>query len=101
VLTPHEVLAQTQAIERELGKQRQHATRRSAPTLVQPAEQVTQAAIVYKDRPIDIDILLYDNLTLNDPDLQIPHPLMTKRDFVMIPLREIQEHLPDIIKEPR
>ena len=45
----------------------------------------------YTDRPIDIDILLYDNLTVDEPDLQIPHPLMQERDFVMIPLREIYE----------
>ena len=44
----------------------------------------------YVDRPIDIDILLYDNLTVDEPDLKIPHPLMEQRDFVMIPLREIQ-----------
>ena len=44
----------------------------------------------YADRPIDIDILLYDDLTVDEPDLQIPHPLMYERDFVMIPLKEIR-----------
>jgi len=44
----------------------------------------------YEDRPIDIDILLYDNLTIDEPDLKIPHPLMHQRDFVMIPLNEIK-----------
>ena len=43
----------------------------------------------YKDRIIDIDILIYDDLTINEPDLKIPHPLMYQRDFVMIPLNEI------------
>ena len=43
----------------------------------------------YADRTIDIDILLYDELTVDEPDLKIPHPLMHQRDFVMIPLREI------------
>lgn len=43
----------------------------------------------YHDRPIDIDILIYDNITLNEPDLKIPHPLMRQRDFVMKPLSEI------------
>ena len=43
----------------------------------------------YSDRPIDIDILLYDDLTVDEPDLQIPHPLMQERDFVMIPLKEL------------
>ena len=44
---------------------------------------------IYHDRPIDIDILLYDDLTIDDPDLKIPHPLMHERDFVMIPFNEI------------
>ena len=47
---------------------------------------------IYHDRPIDIDILLYDDITVNEPDLQIPHPLMHERDFVMIPLREVMDH---------
>ncbi len=45
--------------------------------------------MLYSDRPIDIDILLYDDLTIDEPDLKIPHPLMKERDFVMTPLREI------------
>jgi 2-amino-4-hydroxy-6-hydroxymethyldihydropteridine diphosphokinase len=45
----------------------------------------------YADRPIDIDILLYDDITIDEPDLKIPHPLMHERDFVMIPLNEIQD----------
>ncbi len=44
----------------------------------------------YHDRVIDIDILLYDDLKINTPLLTIPHPLMHERDFVMIPLKEIQ-----------
>lgn len=43
----------------------------------------------YHDRIIDIDILMYDNLKIDQPDLQIPHPKMQERDFVMIPLKEI------------
>ncbi len=43
----------------------------------------------YSDRVIDIDILLYDDLHVDDPDLKIPHPLMHERDFVMNPLNEI------------
>lgn len=71
--SPREVLRLTQTIERELGrKTKTGATRR------------------YSDRPIDIDILLYDDLTMDEPDLKIPHPLMTERDFVMIPLNEIK-----------
>ena len=44
---------------------------------------------IYSDRPIDIDILLYDDLTMETDELTIPHPLMTERDFVMKPLMEI------------
>ncbi len=40
-------------------------------------------------RPIDIDILLYDNIVINSPTLTIPHPLMFQRNFVMCPLKEI------------
>ena len=76
-LTPRQLLKTTQRIERELGKRRKHATRRSQ-------------CSIYLDRPIDIDILLYDDLTVDEPDLKIPHPLMEQRDFVMTPLREIQ-----------
>ena len=45
----------------------------------------------YHDRIIDIDILLYDDLHIDYPDLKIPHPLMMERDFVVIPLKEVME----------
>ena len=83
--TPREVLRLTQQIEREMGKQKKHATLRS------PRVDSERPNCKYHDRPIDIDILLYDDLTVDEPDLKIPHPLMYERDFVMIPLREIQE----------
>ena len=44
---------------------------------------------VHYDRTIDIDILLYDNWEVNSEELQIPHPRMWERDFVMRPLKEI------------
>ena len=47
----------------------------------------------YSDRPIDIDILLYDDVIINTPELSIPHPLMHKRLFVMEPLTEIAPKL--------
>ena len=46
----------------------------------------------YKDRIIDIDILLFGDLKMETPRLTIPHPLMFKRDFVMVPLREIADY---------
>lgn len=70
-LSPHDVLRESQGIERLLGR-----TRKSV-------------GGEYHDRPIDIDILLYDDITVDIPELKIPHPLMRERDFVMMPLREI------------
>ena len=57
---------------------------------------------VYKDRPIDIDILLFGDNRIDCPELTIPHKLMYERDFVMIPLREIagqagNDVIPDLI----
>lgn len=40
-------------------------------------------------RTIDLDILLFDNMTVQENDLMIPHPLMHKREFVLKPLCEI------------
>lgn len=76
-MTPHEVLHESQRIERLMGR-----TRKSA-------------GGEYHDRPIDIDILLYDDITVDTPELRIPHPLMREREFVMAPLREILPHLPE------
>ena len=70
-LSPEECLAKTQQIERELGR------------------TTKSEGGIYHDRPIDIDLLLYDDLRLSTPTLTLPHPHMYERDFVMIPLREI------------
>jgi 2-amino-4-hydroxy-6-hydroxymethyldihydropteridine diphosphokinase len=40
-------------------------------------------------RTLDIDLLTYDDLILDSPELVLPHPRMTERDFVQIPLREL------------
>ncbi len=40
-------------------------------------------------RIIDIDILMYDDLKINEADLTVPHPLMHERAFVLVPLSEI------------
>ena len=77
-LTPMELLRTTQQIERDLGRKK----KTQAPDQNHPSP-------VYHDRTIDIDILLYDDLVLDRPELKIPHPLMWTRDFVMVPLREI------------
>ena len=77
--SPREVLELTQQIERQMGRKKK---------TVFDADSGTFA---YADRPIDIDILLYDELTVDEPDLQIPHPRMAERDFVMIPLAEVRD----------
>jgi len=53
------------------------------------AEYDANGGRIYHDRPIDIDILLYDSFSTNSQKLTIPHPRMAERDFVMVPLREI------------
>ncbi|MCD7714446.1 MAG: 2-amino-4-hydroxy-6-hydroxymethyldihydropteridine diphosphokinase [Prevotella sp.] len=70
-LPPGELLAATQAIEREMGR-----TQKSA-------------GGNYSDRIIDIDILLYGNEHIRRDDLEVPHPRMREREFVMRPLKEI------------
>ena len=72
-LAPRQLLEATQAIEHEMGR----------------VKKTINAQ--YTDRIIDIDILLYDQLNINEPDLIVPHPLMKERDFVMLPLKEIWE----------
>ena len=73
-LSPQECLERTQHIERMLGR-----TRKSTDGQ-------------YHDRPIDIDLLMYDDLTLHTRDLTLPHPRIAERDFVRIPLEEILRH---------
>ena len=71
-LLPFELLRATQQIERESGRKKKTVDGN------------------YSDRILDIDILLYDDLRLETPDLKIPHPLMEQREFVMVPLKEIR-----------
>ena len=48
---------------------------------------------IYTSRPIDIDILLFGDNKIDCPELTVPHKLMYERDFVMIPLKEINNKL--------
>lgn len=75
-------------------------TRLSPLALLGQAEEVEQLigrqpSRRYGPRLIDVDILLYGNETLRlaDPDLQIPHPRMEQRAFVMVPLAELAAEL--------
>ena len=76
-MKPQDLLAATQQIERSMGRTEKTSHR--------------NGKAYYQDRIIDIDILLYDDLTIDEPDLKIPHPLMRQRDFVMTPLRQLTD----------
>jgi GTP cyclohydrolase-4 len=52
-------------------------------------------------RPIDIDILLYGDQIVDTPDLKIPHPQLTERAFVLVPLAEIAPDLVHPINKQR
>ncbi len=52
-----------------------------------------QETFRFGPRLIDIDILFYDDLILNSPDLTIPHPRIAERAFVLIPLAELAPDL--------
>jgi len=71
-LAPQALLAELQRLELAAGRERPY---RNAP------------------RTLDLDILLYDDLTLETPALTIPHPRMAERAFVLQPLAEIAPHL--------
>ncbi len=90
-LSPMQLLRVTQQIERDMGRTRKSVRRSGSENSISGDSQLHggEQLPVYHDRPIDIDILLYDDLTVDEPELKIPHPLMQERDFVMIPLREI------------
>jgi 2-amino-4-hydroxy-6-hydroxymethyldihydropteridine diphosphokinase len=44
---------------------------------------------VYSDRAIDLDILFYGDVVINEPGLTVPHPKLHERDFVLISLMEL------------
>ena len=73
-LTPQELLARAQQLENDA--QRVRAER-------------------FGPRTLDVDVLLYDDVTLDTPDLTIPHPRMWERGFVLAPLRDVAPALVD------
>jgi len=72
-LEPKALLVLLKKIERELGR--------------------TQGTERWGPRVIDLDILFWDDLILNDDDLTIPHPFISDREFVLAPLSELASHL--------
>jgi len=69
-LLPRDLLKRALAVEAGLGRDRATGRR-------------------WGPRPVDIDILAYDDVVLGEPDLTLPHPRMTERAFVLVPLAEI------------
>jgi 2-amino-4-hydroxy-6-hydroxymethyldihydropteridine diphosphokinase len=57
------------------------------------ARMGSKKAFAKGPRKIDLDILLYGNDTIDTPELQVPHPRMLERKFVLIPLAEIAPSL--------
>lgn len=76
-LSPEELLALTQAVETELGRVRHER---------------------WGPRTIDVDILHVEGVERNSPTLTLPHPYMTERAFVLVPLAEIT---PDLVVKGR
>lgn len=69
-LAPRALLAALFEIETRLGRDRKQEVR-------------------YGPRVIDLDVLLYGDLAIAEPDLEIPHPRLLERAFVLVPLAEI------------
>jgi 2-amino-4-hydroxy-6-hydroxymethyldihydropteridine diphosphokinase len=69
-LSPQALLRRGLEVERALGRDRSREQR-------------------WGPRPVDIDILAYDDVSVSEPDLTLPHPLVFERAFVLLPLNEI------------
>lgn len=67
-LSPHELLGHLKCIEDQHGRTRQ---------------------VRWADRTLDLDLLFYGDLVLDDPTCTLPHPEMHRRVFVLLPLAEI------------
>lgn len=68
ILTPRELLGALQKIENDMGRVRE---------------------MRYGPRIIDLDLLLYDDIVMNNDDLEIPHPRIQERRFVLVSLAEL------------
>lgn len=88
-LSPRHLLHATQLIERRMGRRHKTQMETGRRSVIMGNELPPSPRPVYHDRIIDIDILLYDHIVVDEPDLHIPHPLMGERDFVMRPLLQI------------
>lgn len=71
-LTPHEILAEIQTIEKALGRER---------------------LVTWGPRTLDLDILFFAQEVIQESDLQVPHPHIQNRKFILIPLHEIAADL--------
>jgi len=71
-IAPRQLLSAVKSIEKEMGR---------------------RPGLRYGPRLIDVDILLYGDQTVESPDLQIPHPRMHQRAFVLVPLAELAPQL--------
>jgi 2-amino-4-hydroxy-6-hydroxymethyldihydropteridine diphosphokinase len=69
-LTPGELLGRLLAIEQKFGRVRQQ---------------------IWGPRTLDLDLIFYDQVICETPDLTLPHPRMAERAFVLVPLAEIAE----------
>ena len=69
-LSPHDLLRRVQEVERTFGRDRANERR-------------------WGPRPLDIDIIAYDDIAMNDPNLTLPHPRLFERAFVLVPLADI------------
>lgn len=73
-LSPEELLIHLKDLEKNLGRQIRGR---------------------WREREIDLDILLYDNLVIQKENLSIPHADMQNRDFVIVPLLELSPEIQD------
>jgi 2-amino-4-hydroxy-6-hydroxymethyldihydropteridine diphosphokinase len=69
-LSPRQLLSRLQACEHALGRDRGREQR-------------------WGPRPVDLDLLAYDDVTVCEPDLTLPHPRLFERAFVLVPLAEL------------